>query len=404
MAGREPGSGPLAGVRVIEFAALGPVPLAAMMLSDLGADVVRVDRPGTAPGPLAGAALPGRRSIAIDLRSPAGARVALRLVGGADVLIEGYRPGTMERLGLGPAQCADANPGLVYGRMTGWGQSGPLSQAAGHDINYLSLSGALHAIGRPPDRPVPPLNLVADYGGGAMLLAFGVAAALYERSRSGRGQVIDAAMADGLAALTTPLHALVAQGRWRDVRGSNFLDSAAPNYDVYECADGGCVAVGALEPQFYRKLLDTLAADCPELGDALVPAPGPSDWPAAKAALQAAFRQRSRDYWTQRFSGVDACVTPVLSLGEAPHHEHHRARGTYISAAGAVRGAPAPRFSRTPGAVGPDPAVAGEHTREILAELGLAPGDIAALIADHVVTAAASPVAEEDREDLCTSS
>jgi len=345
--------GPLHGLRVVEFAGLGPAPFCGMLLSDLGAQVLRIDRLGA---PSAGAAMfapdkdilqRGRQVIALDLKHPDGKAAALQLVAEADALIEGFRPGVMERLGLGPAPCLAANPKLVYGRITGWGQHGPLAQTAGHDINYLAISGALHTIGRTDSGPVPPLNLVADFGGGAMLLAVGVLAALLEARQSGQGQVVDAAMTDGVALLQAMTLTLHAMGAWRDERQANLLDGGAPRYDTYACADGKHLAIGAIEPQFYQLLLDGLGlAD-----DPVMQQPDKrSLWPDQRARIAQALLQRPRDEWVQRFEGSDACVSPVLSLAEAPVHPHNVARGTYVPSPGLTQPAAAPRFSRTPAA------------------------------------------------------
>jgi len=341
--------GPLEGVRVVEIAALGPAPMCCMLLSDLGADVVRVDRVGSAlelfPAPAKFQVLNrGRRSVGLDLKSPVGLAAALRLVEKADVLIEGFRPGVAERLGLGPAPCHAKNPRLVYGRMTGWGQEGPLADTAGHDIDYLALTGALHAIGRADGAPVIPLNLVADFGGGALYLAVGVLGALVERQRSGLGQVVDAAMVDGAAHLTTLVHGLMATGAWRDERGVNVLDGGAPFYDVYQAKDGKYLAVGALEPRFFAtlvNLLDLPAEDRARQHD-------PSTWPLLRGAIAGRIAEKTRDEWCAIFDRSDACVAPVLSFAEAKEHPHLRARGTFVEIDGVVQPAPAPRFSRTP--------------------------------------------------------
>jgi alpha-methylacyl-CoA racemase len=357
-------SGPLEGLRVVELAGLGPAPHAAMVLGDLGADVVRVERPSAFAigGARTDLQLRSRRSVAADLKTPEGLELVLRLVERADVLVEGYRPGVTEKLGLGPEDCWARNPGLVYGRITGWGQDGPMAARAGHDINYLGLTGSLDAIGRAGERPVPPLNLVADFGGGSMLLLVGVLAALHERQRSGRGQVVDAAMVDGVALLSTMLWSMRDMGLWSGPRGANLLDGGAPFYDTYACADGGHVAVGPIEPQFYAAMLERLGLDPADL-------PGQLDterWPELRAALEAAFRTRTRDEWTEVFAGVDACVTPVVTLAEAPHEPHLAARGTLAEHDGRVQPAPAPRFSRTP-AEPPSPATAaGSDTAEVL--------------------------------------
>ncbi len=338
--------GPLHGVRVIELAGIGPGPHAAMILADLGADVVRLHRPEAGllerpgePDPM----LRGRRHLAVDLKQPAGRELVLRLVGRADVLLEGNRPGVAERLGVGPAECHAHNPRLVYGRVTGWGQDGPLAQRAGHDINNLALSGALHAIGRPGERPVPPLNLIADFGGGSMLLVIGVLAALWERERSGHGQVVDAAMVDGASVLLQMVWSLLGQGRWSDERGVNLLDGGAPFYDTYTCADGRHVAVGALEPQFYGVLLDGLGL----AGEGLPAQYDRAGWPVLRERFTDRFASRTRDEWAAVFVDTDACVTPVLNLGEAAAHPHVRARETVITPDALRQAAPAPRFTRS---------------------------------------------------------
>ena len=354
--------GPLSGLRVIELAGIGPGPHAAMILADLGADVVRVQRP-SAGGGLDGVMLRGRRQVEVDLKDPAGVETVLRLVERADVLIEGFRPGVTERLGLGPEQCHARNPRLVYGRMTGWGQDGPLAKRAGHDINYISLTGALHAMGRAGERPPVPLNLVGDFGGGSMFLLVGILAALWERQRSGRGQVVDAAMVDGVSVLTAMMWELRGMGMWRDERESNVLDGAAPYYDTYVCADGRYVAVGAIEPQFYAQLLAGLG-----LADAGLPdRDDPANWPALRKAFTEAFATRTRDEWAAVFGGTDACVTPVLAFGEVLSHPHPAARGSVVRTEdGGLQAAPAPRFSRTAPAL-PGPAVRAE-VEEVLSD------------------------------------
>ncbi|MBA2471592.1 MAG: CoA transferase [Pseudonocardiales bacterium] len=367
--------GPLVGLRVIELAGLGPGPHAAMLLADLGADVVRIERPsdgkqGLQLAPLADdQMLRGRRSVMLDLKDPAGRETTLRLVEQADVLIEGLRPGVTERLGVGPADCHARNPRLVYGRMTGWGQAGPLADRAGHDINYIALTGALHAIGNAGAKPVPPLNLVGDFGGGSMFLVFGVLAALWERDRSGAGQVIDAAMVDGVSVLAQMFWSLRAGGLWSDERGSNLLDSGAPFYDTYACADGRYVAVGALEPQFYAALLDGLGLTGEELPGQLDPA----GWPALRQRFIDAFASRCRDEWVAVFEGTDACVAPVLSFAEVPAHPHIAARGTVITVDGVPQAAPAPRFSRTSPDRPTPPPKPGADTADVLADWGVAP-------------------------------
>ncbi|MBF4162702.1 CaiB/BaiF CoA transferase family protein [Nocardioides acrostichi] len=339
-------SGPLTGIRVVELAGIGPGPHAAMMLSDLGADVVRVVRPSTPESDYAMTShvLRGRTVVFADLKDAGDVARVRALVARADVLIEGFRPGVAERLGLGPGEFTVDNPGLVYGRMTGWGQTGPLASSAGHDINYISLTGVLDAIG-PAGSPVPPLNVVGDYGGGSMFLVTGILAALVERHASGAGQVIDAAMLDGVGALTQPINELRAMGVWHDGRAANLLDGAAPFYRTYACSDGRHVAVGAIEPQFYALLVAGLgldAADLPDQHDR-------SSWPELAATFSAAFGARDRDHWTGVFDGTDACVTPVLGFAEAPTHPHVAARGSLVAAGPDVVAASAPRFSRTPG-------------------------------------------------------
>ncbi len=373
-------TGPLASVKVVELAGIGPGPFAGMLLADAGADVVRVDR--AASFPPAGANLQpsrdvlgrGRRSVGVDLKDARGAEVVLRLVEGADVLLEGFRPGVAERLGIGPDACAARNPGIVYGRMTGWGQDGPWAQRAGHDIDYAALAGALHPVG-PADRPpAVPLNYVADFGGGGAFLAFGVVCALVERAVSGRGQVVDAAMVDGTAALTAMFHGMLAMALWTTEREANLLDGGAPFYRCYAASDGGFVAVGALEPQFYAELLARL-----ELDPTAWPQHDRTRWAEQSAVLAELFASRTRDEWTAVFHGSDACVAPVLSLTEAPSHPHLAARATFVEHEGVVQPAPAPRFSRTPGALSRPPVLPGQHTEEVLADAGFSPTEITAL-------------------------
>jgi alpha-methylacyl-CoA racemase len=377
--------GPLAGYRVIEIAGIGPGPFAGMMLADMGADVLRVDRAQavsaeTPSRPSLDLLNRSRRSVGIDLKHPDGVEAVLRLAQQADALIEGFRPGVTERLGIGPEDCLARNPRLVYGRMTGWGQDGPYAQAAGHDINYIALAGTLHPIGRAGDRPVPPLNLVGDFGGGGMLLAFGVVCGLLEASRSGQGQVIDAAMVDGASLLATMIHSLVAIGLWQPDRGTNVLDTGAPFYEVYECSDGGYVALGALEPQFYAELLRlTGLGEDVDGGGALPHQMDRSQWPDMKERFAALFRTKTRDEWCALMEHTDACFAPVLSMAEAPRHPHNLQRGTFAEVAGTVQPAPAPRFSRTPGAISSPPPHAGQHTDEALADWGFAPAEVAKL-------------------------
>ncbi len=375
-------AGPLHGIRILEFAGIGPGPFCGMLLADLGAEVIRLDRTEGPVGSRRDFMGRGRRSLALDLKKPEAIAAALRLVEGADALIEGFRPGVMERLGLGPEPCLARNPRLVYGRMTGWGQEGPLAQAAGHDINYIGLTGALWSIGRPGERPVPPLNLVGDYGGGGMLLAVGILAALLEAKGSGQGQVVDAAMVDGAALLMAPIYAMKAAGRWGNERGANMLDGAAPFYDTYACADGRFLAVGPIEPQFFALMLKLLALD-PARFEARH---DPAHWPALKAELAAAFRARTRDDWVAVFEGTDACVSPVLDLEEAPRHHHNAARGTFLLREDAVQPAPAPRFSRTPPTVGAPPPLRGEQNEAVLADAGFTAAEIAALRAAGAIS------------------
>lgn len=377
-----PGPGPLRGVRVIEVAAMGPAPFCGMLLADLGADVLRIDRPGGGAqaalfDPSCDVLQRGRSAVALDLGRAEGRAAALRLVGAADVLIEGFRPGVMERLGLGPEPCLAHNPRLVYGRMTGWGQSGPLAHTAGHDLNYLALSGALHAIGRAEGGPVPPLNLVADFGGGAMLLAVGVLAAVLHARQTGEGQVVDAAMTDGCALLQAMNLSFRAMGQWQDRRQSNLIDGAAPFYDTYACADGGHLAVAALEERFYRQFLERTGL----AEEGLMQSQHDRTlWPLQKQRIAEVLRTRSRNDWVRVFEGSDACVTPVLTLGEAPQHPHHRARGSFVEVDGRVQPGPAPRFSHTP-TVGARPLPATHDGRTALTAWGWADEEIAQLAA-----------------------
>jgi len=374
-------TGPLHGIRILEIAGIGPGPFAAMMLSDMGAEVVRVDRAdkvrgGDPAAPPADVLNRGRRSIGIDLKNADGVEALLTLVESADALVEGFRPGVTERLGFGPDVCLARNPRLVYGRMTGWGQDGPYAQAAGHDINYIALAGALDSIGRAGERPVPPLNLVGDFGGGGMLLAFGVACALVERASSGKGQVVDAAMVDGSAILMTMFHAFRAMGIWFDERGTNMLDSGAHFYDVYETKDGKYVTIGSIEPQFYAELLEKtgLTAD-----DTLAHQHDRTQWPAMKERFVELFKTKTRDEWCELMEASDACFAPVLSMTEAPAHPHNVARGTFVERNGIVQPAPAPRFDRTPGEISRPPSHAGQHTDEVLADWGVDAATIAKL-------------------------
>ena len=336
-------SGPLTGVRVVEIAGIGPGPFAAMMLADHGAEVVRIDRPGHPTDPQ-DALLRSRRTLTLDLKSPADVAALRQIARDADALIEGFRPGTLERLGIGPDVLLQDNPKLVIGRMTGWGQDGPYSRFAGHDINYISLSGVLNAVG-PAERPVAPLALTGDFGGGGMLLAFSIAAALLHARQTGEGQVIDCAMAEGSALLMTPFYGSYARGAWRDARASNLIDGGAPFYDAYETADGRFISIGSLEPQFYALLLDRLElTDDPVFADQMDEA----QWPAMRAKLQALFHTRTRDQWCALMEHSDICFAPVLGLGEAPQHAHMRARGAFVDVEGVVQPGPAPRYSATP--------------------------------------------------------
>lgn len=365
-------SGPLRGLKVIEMPAIGPVPFCGMLLADLGADVLRIDREGDVD-----LGLPiepkyellgrGKRSLALDLKNPQAIALVLDLIAKADVLIEGFRPGVMERLGLGPDVAHAKNPKLIYGRMTGWGQQGPMAMAAGHDINYIALTGALHAMGHKDGRPVPPLNLVGDFGGGSLYLAMGVLAALFERQQSGQGQVIDAAMVDGAASLMTMFYGMKGAGLWSDTRGANMLDSGAPWYDTYECADGGFVAIGSIEGKFYAELIEKLGLDTATL-------PKQHDrkrWASLRAAIAATFKTKTRAEWCAIMEGSDICFAPVLGLDEAPNHDHMAARETFVAPDGVTQPAPAPRFSRTPGAIRRKPPARGEGGEAAVAEWGV---------------------------------
>jgi alpha-methylacyl-CoA racemase len=382
-------AGPLAGIRVIEMVGLGPCPFAAMMLADMGAEVIRIDRksaPGAPnPFPMLGTKYDvmarGRRSLALDLKQPAACEVVLKMIESADILIEGFRPGVMERLGLGPQQCKDRNPALVFGRITGWGQHGPLAQAAGHDINYVALTGMLHAMGKAGDPPSPPLNLVGDFGGGAMMLAFGVVCAALEAKSSGKGQVVDAAMTDGAALLGAMMYGFRAYGAWSDKREANLLDGGAHFYDTYACADGKFISIGAIEPQFYALLLKLANIDDPAFNAQM----DPRQWPALSEKLAGVFLARSRDEWCALLEGTDVCFAPVLDMAEAPAHPHNVARGTFVDIGGVTQPAPAPRFSRTVPETGITPALPGQHSKAVLADWGWSADDIADLAAQGVI-------------------
>ena len=358
---------PLSNVKILEFAGIGPGPFCGMLLSDLGADVVRIDRPGVAPQGVGAVTGRGRRSVALDLKSDDGRKTALAMIEKADALFEGFRPGVMERNGLGPDDALKVNPKIVYGRMTGWGQTGPLAQAAGHDLNYIALTGSLGSMGRPGEPPAPPLNLIGDYGGGAMFLAVGLLAGLMRAKTTGEGQVIDAAMTDGSALLMAMFHDLKSFGMWRDERGANFLDGAAPFYDTYECADGKYISIGSIEPQFYALLLEkTGLTDDPDFAAQMKF----GDWPSMKRKLATIFKSKTRDAWDKIMEGTDVCYAPVMSFSEAPKHPHNVARETFIDVNGQTQPGAAPRFrgvSHHPTRPAPMP---GEHTEEVLSDWG----------------------------------
>lgn len=381
---------PLEDTRVVEFEGLGPSPFAGMMLADLGAEVIRVERLPAAPAAPESPhpVLRGRRSVSMDLRSPRGRDLARRLVATADVLVEGYRPGTMERLGLGPETCLTDNPRLVYGRVTGWGQNGPLAAMAGHDINYIAMTGALHAIGRRGEAPVPPLNLLGDYAGGALHLVVGVLAALLEVGRSGTGQIVDAAMVDGVSSMMTTFHGLVAAGRWNDERGTNHLDSGAHFYDVYETRDRRWISLGAIEPKFYDELRHRLGLEGPEWDNQR----DATTWEERTAALATVVRTRTRDEWCAVLDGTDVCFAPVLSLDEVPDHPHHVARKSFVRRDGVVHPAPAPRLSRTPAELSDARPVRGADTADVLHDLGVTNTELSTLVADGIVYVAQDAV------------
>lgn len=378
-------SGPLSGTRIVELAAIGPAPYGVMLLADLGAEVIRVDRAKDGQAVVGfDATMVGlarnRRSVAVDLKTEQGRDVVRRLVATADVFVEGMRPGVAERLGLGPEELCGADERLIYARMTGWGQDGPLAQRAGHDIDYAAVAGILHTVGRADDTPPPPVNYLADFGGGGAFLALGVLAALVERASSGRGQVVDAAMVDGAASLTAFLHGLLAMGAWTDEREANLLDGAAPFYDTYRCADGRFLALGGIEPQFHAELCRIL-----ELDPADFDQQDRAAWPQQKARLAELLATKPRDEWAELFAGSDACVAPVLSLAEAPRHPHNVARGTFVDVDGSPQPAPAPRFSRTPGAVRSGPPTHGADTDQVLTELGLDADELASLREEGII-------------------
>jgi len=382
-------AGPLQGLKVLEIASLAPGPFAVTVLADLGAEVLRVDRASEVRGDATGAPPRnplgrGRRSVAVDLKDPAGVELVLQLVERADVLVEGFRPGVCERLGFGPAQCHERNPGLVFARLTGFGQDGPLSQVAGHDLTYLAYSGALHPIGPMDGPPTPPLNYVADFGGGAMVLVAGVLAALYERQSSGRGQVVDTAMSEGAAMLTSMLHGWQATGFSPQHRGGAMLDGSAPFYRCYTCSDGGFMAVGAIEPQFYAELLTGLGLDTAAVAERTT-----ENWPALSEKFAAIFAGKTRAEWTEIFDGTDACVAPVLSPDEAVTHPHAVARGSFVDVAGMPQPGPVPRLDRTPGAVSSAAPHPGQHSRDALADWGVAAERIDALLDGGTVRAPA---------------
>ncbi len=378
--------GVLSGYRIVEFAGIGPAPMCAMLLADMGAEVLRLDRTedaslGIQTEPKYNVLGRGRRSVAIDLKRREGTELALRLIERADALLEGFRPGVMERLGLGPDVCQARNPKLVYGRMTGWGQDGPLALAAGHDINYIALTGALHSIGRLGEPPVPPLNLVGDFGGGGVYLALGVVAGLLDAQKSGKGQVIDVAMIDGAASLMAALYGLRGAGVWNDTRGANILDTGSHYYNVYETKDGGYVAIGSIEAKFYAELLRLTGLE----GEKLPPQNDRAQWSAFQARLKSIFKTKTRDEWCRIMEGGEVCFAPVLNMQEAPNHPHNRHRGTFVEVEGVVQPAPAPRFSRTPSKIQRPPARPGEHTEEALREWGISASELEPLRSSGVI-------------------
>ena len=377
--------GPLSGKRIVEIAGIGPGPFCAMLLADLGAEVVRVDRASAVPdimpdSPSLDLLNRGRRSVGVNLKTPEGIETVLKLVQESDALIEGFRPGVAERLGIGPEECLARNPKLIYGRMTGWGQEGTYSSMAGHDINYIALSGVLGMIGREGGKPIPPVNLVGDFGGGGMLLALGICAALVETAKSEKGQIIDAAMTDGSALLSTMMHSFKAMGMWGD-RGTNLLDTGAPFYDVFECADGEFISLGSIEPQFYSELLRITEIDQSENPKQMDRA----KWAEMKSKIGDAIKGKTRSEWEELMEGTDVCFAPVLSMDEAYEHPHNKQRNTFIEIAGVMQPAPAPRFSRTPASVSSPPPHAGQHTEEVLAGLGLTKDEILMLREQNII-------------------
>ena len=374
--------GPLTGLKIIELAGIGPGPFCGMMLADMGAEVIRVDRAGGSTNRPKDVLTRGRKSIAVDLKSDAGKEVILKMCEGADAIFEGFRPGVTERLGLGPDECMARNPKLVYGRMTGWGQEGPMAQAAGHDINYISLAGALHAIGAKGEKPVPPLNLVGDFGGGGMVLAFGLVCALLEAQKSGTGQIVDTAMVDGAAILMSMFYTMRSAGVWTDERGDNMLDGGAHFYDTYETSDGKYISIGSIEPQFYALLLEKAGLD----KDEFAPQMDRKQWPALKAKVTEAFKGKTRDEWCEIMEGSDVCFAPVLSLGEVPDHPHNKARNAYVEIDDVVQPAPAPRFSRTEVGVSHGSRIAGEDTISVLGSAGFSESEIESLVGSGAVS------------------
>ena len=368
--------GPLNGIKVLEIASIGPGPFCAMMLSDMGAEVIRIDRKEMAgSGDTRLSLNRGRKSLALDLKKPEAVETVLKMAECADMLVEGFRPGVMERLGLSPEACLARNPKLIFGRMTGWGQTGPLSQAAGHDINYISLAGALHAMGYDDRAPTPPLNLVGDFGGGAMYLLAGLLAAYIEAQKSGQGQVVDAAMTDGTASLLTAFFGLRAMGRWTDRRTSNYLDGGAHYYGSYTCSDGKFISIGSIEPKFYALLLEKLGIEDEEFqGQNNL-----ASWPSLRDKLQSIFATRTRDEWCELLENTDVCFAPVLGMHEAPDHPHNAARQTFVEVAGVTQPAPAPRFSRTQGTIQGPAAKVGEHSEEVLKAWNFSEQEIASL-------------------------